>query len=233
MKEQINKLIWPEVCPICQKVSKTGVCTPCAKKLNRYEVQEPSCLKCGKPIENECESMCHDCERRERSFERGRGIFLHSGVIQKAIYRFKYHNQRYIGRFFANEMAVRGKGFLRNFSPEILVPVPIDPWRKKERGYNQTLILAQELEIISRIPTFDCVKRVRRTMPQKGLSKEERKGNLKDAFQMKGALKNVKKALIVDDIFTTGSTIEELADLLRKVGVQEVGFLTISIGQGK
>ena len=116
---------------------------------------------------------------------------------------------------------------------EEIIPIPLHISRRRSRGFNQAEILARELSDATGIPMRkDVLFRVKKTSPQKALGKRERRGNLKGAFAVSRTWKARKNVLLIDDIYTTGSTIEKAAEMLKKAGVQNVYFLTISIGQG-
>lgn len=196
-------------------------------------VREPRCFCCGRPLENEEEEYCPDCSRSRRYFEQGRSLYLHRGMAAKAVYRFKFKNQRGFARIFAHEMAVHYGGQLKRWEIDALIPVPLYWKRKRQRGYNQAELLARQLskETGIRMET-GALFRIRKTMPQKELDQKERAWNLKGAFAVSRTWKTCNCALLLDDIYTTGNTINQAAKMLKKAGVQKVYFLSVSIGQG-
>lgn len=116
---------------------------------------------------------------------------------------------------------------------DVLIPVPLHKKRKRKRGYNQAEILAKELGRITGIPVeTKSVIRVRHTMPQKELSHRERRKNVKDAFETTTQCVIGKNVLLIDDIYTTGNTIDAVAKVLKEKADCKVFFFTISIGQG-
>ena len=122
---------------------------------------------------------------------------------------------------------------MRRIKIDVIVPVPMYARKKRYRGYNQAEIFAYELSKIWKIPMkADALKRVRNTKPQKYLSDQERKNNLKKAFQAADFIVKYKSILIVDDIYTTGSTVESVAQELYLHGVESVYFLTLCTGEG-
>lgn len=190
-------------------------------------------MRCGKPVKKEEQEYCRDCLRHPVSYEQGRSVWRHCEPVSQAVYRFKYKNKRYYGRIFAAEMAKSCGSHVRRWGIEEIIPVPLHPARKRARGYNQADILAEELGRILDIPVNRKVLyRVRNTKPQKNLDNMQRTRNLKGAFAV-SKQQGVKKAvLLVDDIYTTGSTIHKAAYMLKLAGAEKVYFLTISIGQG-
>ena len=196
-------------------------------------IKEPRCKRCGKPIRYAEREFCHDCEKNSFSYEQGRSIWLHKGVVKWSIYQFKYYNRRIYGKFYANELYRLYKDKLKEWQIELIVPVPLHRMRRRKRGYNQAEIIAKHLGILSGIRVdCKCVKRVNNTRPQKELSDRERKKNLKNAFCASSCLRNVRNVLLIDDIYTTGNTLDSVARVLKEQGVKKVCFLTISIGQG-
>ena len=197
-------------------------------------VEEPCCMKCGKPLKIEEQEYCRDCSRIPRAYEQGRSVWIHRGNVAQAIYQFKFHNKRYYAPIFAGEMAKKCGEWICRCGIETIIPVPLHPARRRKRGFNQAELLARELGRQMQIPVCtNAVLRIRNTKTQKKLGSRERQDNLKDAFAVSGQWNISQTVLLIDDIYTTGSTIHRIAKLLKKAGVQKVFFLTISIGQDK
>lgn len=233
MKISIKELLWPNRCPFCEKAEKEGACLSCREKLEALVIQEPRCMKCGKPIRYEEREYCHDCSHADHAYDRGAALWLHREPVSASIYRFKYHNQRYYAAYYAACLAEAFKAPLRRWDPEMIVPVPLHPRRRRKRGYNQAEILAKELGKLLHVPVnAKAVLRVRDTKPQKILNDRLRRKNMKGAFATGKSLEGAKRVLVIDDIYTTGNTVSAVAETLKKAGVQKVYFLTISIGQG-
>lgn len=189
-------------------------------------------MRCGKTV-GEGEEFCGDCAKGERAFEQGRSLWIHCVPVTDAIYRFKYHNRRCYGKIFAEELVRMYRRRLERWDIQEIIPVPLHRARKRRRGYNQSEVLARELGKILQIPvSTDVIFRIRNTRPQKDLDEKERFFNLKGAFGVSKKWEPKGNVLVVDDIYTTGSTIHNMAGILRKAGAPKVYFLTISIGQG-
>lgn len=179
------------------------------------------------------QEYCRDCGRRRLDFEQGRSLWLHVPPVTQAVYQFKFHNKRYYAEIFAREMADRYGQWIHERGIEEIIPVPLHPSRLRARGFNQAGLLAEQLSEELHIPVGkNVVYRVRKTKPQKQLDDRERMKNLGQAFGVSRRWKAPKSVLIVDDIYTTGSTIHRISKVLKKAGVEKVYFLTISIGQG-
>ena len=160
-------------------------------------------------------------------------MYVYRGDIRKTMYRFKYSNRREYARFFAEKAAQQYAGWIRRCGVEAVVPVPMYARKKRRRGYNQAEVFGRELARFLGI-AFEPkgVRRVTNTRPQKLLSAQERKKNLEKAFQAAEFIVNYKCVLVVDDIYTTGSTVETVAEVMRRSGVENVYFLTLCTGEG-
>ena len=223
-------ILYPQTCCFCGKVSEKLICEACKDKV--HYVREPRCKKCGKPIRYQEQEFCTDCGRKRFHYEAGRSVWVHTGAVPWSIYQFKYHNRRIFAKFYAEEMyRLYGKK-LREWGIDVIVPVPLHPKKKRMRGYNQAEILAKELSKLSGIPVEShMVKRIRYTDPQKKLDNRERRKNLNEAFEVNNILQLYSNVLIIDDIYTTGSTIDTIAKQLLEKCNKKSWFLTISIGQ--
>lgn len=233
IKEGLSNIVFPPRCPVCDEVIYVGkdTCEDCRKKV--ICIGEPSCKKCGKPLEDQRREYCTDCMRKKHYFSQGKAVFVYQGEIRQSMYRFKYSNKREYAGFYAKE-AVRIYGdWIRRKQIGAIVPVPMYRWKEKGRGYNQAAVFALALGEKMNLPVEKrMVKRIRNTTPQKELNDVERKINLKKAFQLVPNIVKYRKILIVDDIYTTGSTIDAVAEVLLQAGVDEIYFLCISIGEG-
>jgi len=189
-------------------------------------------MKCGKPIRRIEKEYCTDCAAIRHEFEEGRSLWVHKEIVCDAIYALKYKNLRINGDIFGKELACYYGSYLKKHRIELLVPVPLHWKRRLKRGYNQAGIVAEALSEWSGIPA-DCsiLKRVKCTEAQKNLDHRRRRRNVQGAFQAKKWV-TVKNVALIDDIYTTGSTLDEAARILKLAGAEKVYFLTISIGQG-
>ncbi|SHK61705.1 comF family protein [Hespellia stercorisuis DSM 15480] len=190
-------------------------------------------MKCGKPIRNEEEEFCPDCRKRKFSYEQGRSLWLHREPVSRAVYDFKFHNKRIYGDIFAKECVRVYSGTLKKWQIKEIIPVPLHPAKRRRRGYNQAELLADGIGRRMGIPVnAECIYRIKKTIPQKKFDGRARRKNIASAFAIDAEWEPAGNVLIVDDIYTTGSTVEEITKLLKKRGAQKVYFLTISIGQG-
>ena len=224
--------IYPRRCAICDRAIKgdDGICRWCEPKVEYLE--GPLCMKCGKRLQHEGVMFCYDCKRTIKSYERGFAVFEYE-YIKDSLYRFKYSGRAEYSRFYAMKAGKRLKEIFERIGVEVFIPVPIHSKRYRRRGYNQAEEFAKELTKVTGIETrSDLVMRNANTVPLKRLSASERQKNLEKAFKLNKNDVKFRKVCIVDDIYTTGATIDSIATLLKKHGVREVYFVTIAIGRG-
>ena len=236
-------LLYPPRCPVCETVlplarrsreegagrtcwERPLICDGCREKLpyNSGAV----CLRCGTYLEDDREEYCRVCAVRERSFTQGMSVFLYQGKMRDSLMRMKFHNHREYNRFYAEEMKRASEGFLRRIRPSVIIPVPMHERKRRERGFDQCAILARRFSECTGIPAqTDNVVRARYTRPQKGLNAQERRNNLKNAFYVRRPQELAGPVLVIDDIYTTGTTMDEMAAVLRGSGCGPVYFITL------
>ncbi|MCR5426073.1 MAG: ComF family protein [Lachnospiraceae bacterium] len=228
----MRQLLFPLRCPVCDGiVTPFGekICTKCIPLLP--PLAPPFCLRCGKKLQSAGE-LCEACSSGHPLFVRGRALFDYAGAALP-IYRFKYGGRREYADFFGEETERVLGDYLRQSGAEALIPIPIHKSRGKSRGYNQAAVYARAISRHTGIPVREnCLKRVRNTAPMKTLSPRERQNNLKKAFIVPGNEVKLNRVMLVDDIFTTGATMNEAAGILRAAGVKEIYFVTLAAGTG-
>ena len=231
-------ILFPTRCPVCddilepEYVGREFIHRRCERKL--FPVGQKVCMHCGRPVEPEVE-YCFDCGKKNlsRSFRQGKALFLYRGSIQQTMYRFKYANKREYGVFFGKRACDIYGDWVKNKGICAIVPVPMYRPKQRKRGYNQAECFAKALSRELGIPmAADLIRRCKDTAPQKELNDVERQKNLQDAFLCLENARNFPKILVVDDIYTTGSTADAVARQLLEAGVKEVYFLSICIGGG-
>lgn len=224
--------VFPPRCPFCDFVytGPNGVCDDCKSHLRI--TTDPYCMKCGKQLSDETQEYCEDCKRAEHQFISGRSCFQYDGLVRHSIYRFKYAGRKEYAKVYAHYMATHFKAYVRSVSPDMLVPIPLHRRRFLRRGYNQAQLLADGLGRELGIPCRnDLIKRVKNTRPQKELDVWRRQNNLKKAFKITGNDVKCKTIILIDDIYTTGSTMDAVAEVLFAHGAKAVHFLTIAAGR--
>lgn len=226
-------LVYPRRCPVCDEpvpVEDELICGDCVKKI-RY-IEGARCRKCSKGLTDDTKIYCTDCEKRTHIFEYGYALY-HYQDMHESIYRYKSRGRMEYAKFYAKDIGRHLEWKIRHMGAQALIPVPLHSSRERMRGYNQAQVLTRELGTLLGIPArTDIIKRVRRTVPQKELDGLERQNNLKKAFFISSDVVKLKKVIVVDDVYTTGSTIDAVAEELRHHGVEQVYFITLCIGEG-
>ncbi len=201
----------------------------CKKKIEY--VKGATCAKCGKPLGKSDAEYCDDCACTRHVYDKGYSVFVYRS-ISGSIYRFKYMGRQEYAYFYAKETARRLGKRLRRLGIEVIVPVPMYEKKLRARGYNQAGVYAEAVSECLGIPMCPgLIKRVKNTVPMKELDARGRRNNLKKAFIIPKNAVKYKCVLIIDDIYTTGSTIDEIAHEFRMAGVERIYFLTLAIGQ--
>lgn len=226
-------ILFPRRCAVCSKILKgteKGICVLCRGKLTY--IKSPFCKICGRQLEEGDGDTCLDCAGCSHSFISGEGAFVYDDLIKRAVYNFKYSNRREHGETLAREIVNQCGDYISSCRPDILIPVPIHRKRYIKRGYNQSEILARFVGGYTGINVrSDILFRTKNTKPQKSLTRRERMENLKGSFAIcREKARGINTVILIDDIYTTGSTIENCSRLLRAAGVENIYFVCLCIG---
>lgn len=234
--ESFLELIYPEknICCMCdtydETIGENYICTNCEHSIRK--IDPPCCVKCGRPI-NYVSSvdLCPDCMTFEKCFEESRSPYTYEGLIKRSIYNFKYYNKPYYYRFFGNSL-LKYMNNMNYTNFDFILSVPLHSKKMKSRGYNQSELIGKYIASKLNLQFIDALKRIKNTNKQSAKSKEERNKNLKDAFKIKKSkkvqvIKN-SSVLLVDDVYTTGSTANECSKVLLNYGVRKVYVITIA-----
>jgi len=223
----------PPQCPCCEKFSeegKQGFCSNCLSQIRWIE--PPFCSICGIPfISREVETHpCGACVTHRKYFTIARALGAFEGALQEAIHRWKYEGKTYLTPFFADWMA---EGLNRHWEPgslNLLIPVPLHTRRLRERGFNQALLLVRELSRRTGIPYRKSIlQKKKSTIPQVNLSGVEREKELRGTFQVIGKEElSGLSVLLIDDVYTTGATVNECSKVLLRGGAKKVDVLTLA-----
>ena len=227
------RFLLPPQCPCCEKFleeGQQGFCSRCLSEI--HWIEPPFCSICGIPfISEEAENHpCGDCITRRKYFTIARAWGAYKGSLQEAIHRWKYEGRTYLTFFFAQWMAEGLNRYWKADSLDFLIPVPLHTHRLRKRGFNQALLLVKELSRRTGIPYRKTILQKRKpTIPQVNLSVIEREKGLKGAFHVIGeeALKG-KSVLLVDDVYTTGATVNECSKVLLRGGAERVDVFTLA-----
>lgn len=225
------ELVFPSFCHLCRRSAEESLplCPDCLEQIER--IGKSRCEICGKGFTGETpDRRCGDCLGHQPAFARARAFARYQDPMLSIIHRFKYNR----GFYFLDWMIQGLLGvYQREFSEEkfeLLVPIPLHWRRILRRGYNQAFILAKPLSQKLGIPIAPgALIRTRNTEAQAGLSPAQRKENVKKSFRVKSQkLVAEKRILLIDDVITTGITINEAAKTLKKAGAERVCALALA-----
>lgn len=231
--ENLLGALYPKVCPLCEEpvvLELNDTCLECGKKL--VYIGENFCMKCGKEMTGDGQ-YCYDCSRVIHAYEQAVAVFAYSEIVKQAIYRYKYKGKREYAKWFARQAYERTADRVCIWQPDVIIPVPLHKTKMRQRGYNQAELLAQEFgRFIGIKVDTTFLLRGRATEPMKTLNGEDRIKNVEKAFNISSNNVKYKKVLLVDDIYTTGATMDACAKVLKEHGVKEIYCLSLCIGKG-
>jgi ComF family protein len=230
----IGEIIFPPQCLGCAEILHpfTGeiFCPVCSDKIQL--ITGSICPVCGTtfPDSPAPNHLCGDCLEHKTYFSHARAVFCYDDFILNAIHQFKYSRNISVGEMLASFMADFSFPDIDFTDYSLMIPVPLHIKRLRERGFNQSLVLARALEKKRRIPvSFSLLKRHKFTLTQTGSNRNERKQNIKGAFEVTDRKKIAgKNIILVDDVYTTGATINECSKTLIRAGAQKVAVLTLA-----
>jgi competence protein ComFC len=230
-------LLFPPRCVYCHRLG-AWLCTHCLDEIEA--IRPPVCYRCGTPLDGQetpSPSPAGDasltCVRCRNKASQLAGFFaygFHAGPLRQAIHELKYEDLRALASPLGKLM---GQGWTRlrpqNHDVDVVVPVPLHPTRLRRRGYNQAALLARELGAeIDRPVEENVLKRIKATAPQVDLNARERQENVRNAFEAVDASLAGKRVLLVDDVRTTGSTLESASSALLRANVSSVWAYTLA-----
>ncbi|MCG5536158.1 ComF family protein [Ectothiorhodospira mobilis] len=211
--------LYPPLCLCCGAPGQGGMdlCPDCAREL---PLAGPACQRCARPLPAAAGPICGDCLRHPPAFDAARAALRYQWPVDTWIARFKFRGRLNHGRLLARLMA---RQLLPGAQPpDCILPVPLHRHRLAQRGFNQAAELARPLARALQVPLVpDAVRRTRATPPQQTLSAARRRHNLRGAFTVRAGF-TPGHVLLVDDVMTTGSTLDELARRLKAAGVRRV-----------
>lgn len=219
--------IYPPLCLGCGREERPGpltlgLCLPCRGRLKR--LTDPLCAGCGRPLAAAAlpeRYLCGACRRRPPAFDRLRAVWAYQPPAEQVIRALKFGRLDFLGSHLADEIWHRLGGELRQ--TEVVVPVPLHWRRQMSRGYNQAERIARPLARRIGRPLVPALRRVRPTPPQARLERPQRRSNLRRAFRVRrGAAIRGRAILLVDDVATTGATLDQAAAALRRGGASSV-----------
>lgn len=223
LQREVIDLFFPRSCLGCGKVGDF-ICSRCSKKLSR--LLPPICQRCGKPESSG--TYCRECWGTRNHIDVIRSVFVFEGIIRRAVHEFKYRNLRAIAVDLSQYMA---DYFLEyKLAADILLPVPMHANRLRKRGYNQSDLLAELISGRLSLPVRgDLIRRVRDNKPQaRTTCVEERRSNMENTFTCISSEVSGKDIIIIDDVCTSGATLEACAAALKMKGASNVSGFTLA-----
>ena len=228
IQEKIINLIYPQTCGICGKINNKTICSKCNIQLKKQE--KMGILTKEKLEENSLEM--------EKYFEELMYIFKYEGQIRELILDYKFNEKSYMYKTFVNFLLKNKKIFENIKKYDKIIPVPISKKRYKERGYNQSLLIAKEISMQISYETNNniklelvnnCLIKTKNIIEQSKLNKEDRQHNIQGVYTLKnGSILTNKSILLVDDIYTTGSTVNECSRVLQQAKPNKIGVLVLA-----
>jgi len=228
--------LYPEICQLCEKErapAKNGfVCSKCWTQV-RF-IRKPFCERCGLPFEGDITTTfeCANCREMELHFSFARSAVVAKTAVLEIIHRFKYSRALWFENFLADLLLREALPALRGENWNFIAPVPLHSVKEREREFNQAELLAKHLSAAAKIPLNNrLLRRVRTTVTQTLLTREQRAENMRGAFAIrKGVKLNGEKIILVDDVFTTGATTSACAKALKTAGASDVCVWTVARG---
>ena len=229
-------IIYPPRCYVCSEFldyhppDRGDICDVCFSGFKK--LTHPFCSICCEPFKSneEEDHLCEKCLRKRPYYDELRAPYLYEEALMDAIQLIKYSGKSYIIKSLGPILGEFAKIWINNRNDMIIIPVPLHRKKIKERGFNQSALLVKTISPILEIETdFFTLIRTRYTKSQAGLNLDERRKNVKGAFEVRGD-KNIKgkSVILVDDVATTGNTLNECARILKKAGAEKVLGLTLA-----
>src|SRR6186713_1982604 len=225
MVDAILNLLFPLACILCKaKVRERRwgpVCPACWGRMKRIE--RPFCSQCGMPAPF-IEGLCGSCRTGEHAFDFARSALVFNDPLREIIHHLKYSDRVSLARPLGTLLCECLEQ--ESFQGEVVLPVPLHPRRERQRGYNQANLIAESLRKLNRTIDTKTLRRRKNTTSQTGLSRSQRTMNLAGAFEVRRHVPEC--VIVVDDVFTTGSTLHEVAKTLKRHGAKRVEVLTVA-----
>lgn len=238
MVDLIMDILFPQnVCCICREPGRFGSshpwCEHCHEEMADMRCSLPVCDICGKYLENGT-GLCSECSQKPPQFNIARAVGPYDEPYRITVKVLKFLGRKYLAKKMGHMMSEVIKSEPRYWPIDVIIPVPISPGNLKQRGFNQTELLAKQISRRLKLTVDNSIlTRIKETPSQRELTKEEREKNLLCAFEIKDKRKIYRKnILLVDDVYTTGSTIRECTRVLLEAGAGRVSVITWATGKG-
>lgn len=225
------RVFYPEECPLCSDGLapwEDRVCSNCHATLT--ELRAPNCLKCSRelPPFGPGRAVCSQCRPQKFFFERTWALYAYNDALKQILHEIKFRRRKFLLNLFRRRLEEFGKHLPDRF--DLILPVPVDRKRGRMRGFNQSALIASFLSKGAKKPLWEtCLRKRRSTEPQSLLPREMRLVSLRDSFQARFAflLRN-RSVLLVDDVYTTGATVNECARVLKEKGARRVSVFCLA-----
>ncbi|MGC8777588.1 MAG: ComF family protein [Candidatus Caldatribacteriaceae bacterium] len=235
LTEGLVNFLLPQHCVVCGHYVSSSLgfplCEPCLSQVAFLET--PFCIRCGRPVSGGSALLCRRCRTFSFHFDSARAVTLYETPIRESLHAFKYLGVRSLEFFFTDLLAtyLEKNHFLREV--DYILPVPLHAQKLRERGFNQSLLLAQRLSVQFQVPLLsNTVIRWKYTVPQVNLSLRERRQNVRGVFRVIRPIprKNAR-ILVIDDVLTSRSTVDALSLVLKQAGCEKVLVLAVASGK--
>ena len=223
LQHEVTDFFFPRTCIGCGKIGDF-ICAGCSKKMSR--ILPPLCRRCGRPESSG--AYCSECWGTKSSLDGIRSVFIFDGIVRQAVHELKYRNVQAMSNCLAGFMSLYFQEY--SLGGDVLVPVPLHEKRLRERGYNQSQLLSDDLSgMISVEVKAALLKRVRNTGPQaRSASVRQRKANMENTFICDSAEAAGRDVIVIDDVCTSGATLESCAAALKSAGAGHVLGFTLA-----
>ena len=223
---KLPDLLYPRRCAVCDGllgIKEQYVCAKCAADVS--PCTDSRCVICGRFTKKKKNIICEECRQIQHAFDIAFAPFAYEGKIRSSLLRFKYNARPEYAAFFADEIFKSSQKLILSMKADMIIHVPAHASRIRERGYDQAYLIAKRLSVLTGIP---CAKKIlirrKKTPALSKLGAKERRAAVRGAFDL--TAQPPKKIILVDDIFTTGATADEISALLKMSGCREICVLT-------
>ena len=222
-------IIFPIRCSLCENnIEADGLCQECWKKINW--ISDPRCSICGTPFDILVGNMCVTCVQRKPHFDEAISVCEYDDFSKDIIIKFKHHDSTHLTKYIAALMYAASKNIVDD--AHVIIPVPIHISKRIKRKYNQSELIAMEIARASGAAYEPrALKKHKKTLSQEDLPAKQRKTNVKGSFALDGKYEDAikdKKIILVDDVFTTGSTVNECSKILKRGRAKKVTVITFA-----
>jgi len=235
LQNALMDLLFPRTCTGCGKPAHKAAryfCWDCLSRLN--VIQPPFCRLCGDPVDGAAEGdfICAACLAQAPAFNQARSAARYRGVLQTALQDFKYHGATWLSHDFSMLLLACFQTHYATQTIDAIMYVPLFPTKERDRTYNQADLLAHELSLqLGGLPVKRHLVKRQPTQTQTHLTAAKRRANVQGTFSItdKSAIAD-QRLLLIDDVMTTGATVNECARMLKQAGAEAVFVLTVARG---